>query len=34
MTKESAMDDYWEELLEHRAAEADPVEPAEDATEL
>jgi hypothetical protein len=32
--KESSMDDYWEELLEYRAAETDPLEPAEDATEL
>jgi len=28
------MDDYQEELLEYRAIELDPVEPAEDATEL
>ncbi|KIH86001.1 hypothetical protein UCMB321_0368 [Pseudomonas batumici] len=28
------MDDYQEELLESRAFELDPVEPAEDATEL
>jgi hypothetical protein len=33
-TKEQAMDDYQEELLEHRAFELDPPEPAEDATEL
>jgi hypothetical protein len=32
--KESRMDDYWEELLEYRAAETDPLEPADDATEL
>lgn len=34
LLKELAMDDYWEELLEYRAAETDPLEPAEDATEL
>jgi len=28
------MDDYQEELLEYRAFEQDPAEPAEDATEL
>jgi len=28
------MDDYVEELLETRAIELDPAEPAEDATEL
>jgi len=28
------MDDYWEELLEFRATETDPLEPADDATEL
>ncbi|ORC53928.1 hypothetical protein BZK31_26665 [Pseudomonas floridensis] len=28
------MDDYQEELLEYRASELDPVEPADDATEL
>jgi hypothetical protein len=28
------MDDYQEELLEYRAAELDPLEPADDATEL
>lgn len=32
--KEQAMDDYQEELLEYRALELDPPEPAEDATEL
>ncbi|AZC38614.1 MULTISPECIES: hypothetical protein [Pseudomonas] len=32
--KESAMDDYQEELLEFQAFELDPLEPAEDATEL
>lgn len=32
--KESAMDDYQEELLEYQAFELDPLEPAEDATEL
>lgn len=29
-----AMDDYQEELLELQAFELDPLEPAEDATEL
>jgi hypothetical protein len=29
-----AMDDYQEELLEYQAFELDPLEPAEDATEL
>jgi hypothetical protein len=29
-----AMDDYQEELLEYKAYELDPLEPAEDATEL
>lgn len=29
-----AMDDYQEELLEYQAYELDPLEPAEDATEL
>ncbi len=33
-TGETPMDDYVEELLESRAIEQDPVEPAEDATEL
>lgn len=28
------MDEYQEEWLEHRAAEEDPLEPADDATEL
>ncbi|MBC3349710.1 hypothetical protein HU811_23935 [Pseudomonas sp. SWRI196] len=28
------MDDYQEELLEYQAYELDPLEPAEDATEL
>lgn len=28
------MDDYQEELLEFHAAERDPAEPAEDATEM
>ncbi|WP_275899022.1 hypothetical protein [Pseudomonas viridiflava] len=28
------MDDYQEELLEYRAFELDPPEPADDATEL
>jgi len=28
------MDEYQEELLESRAVELDPLEPAEDATEL
>jgi hypothetical protein len=28
------MDDYQEELLEYQAFELDPLEPAEDATEL
>jgi hypothetical protein len=28
------MDDYQEELLEYQAYELDPVEPADDATEL
>jgi hypothetical protein len=32
--EEDPMDDYVEELLESRAIEQDPVEPAEDATEL
>jgi hypothetical protein len=29
-----AMDEYQEELLEYQAFELDPLEPAEDATEL
>jgi hypothetical protein len=32
--KDPTMDDYWEELLEFRATETDPLEPADDATEL
>jgi len=28
------MDDYQEELLEYHAIESDPLEPADDATEL
>lgn len=28
------MDDYQEELLEYQAYELDPMEPADDATEL
>jgi hypothetical protein len=32
--KEFAMDEYQEELLEYQAFELDPLEPAEDATEL
>ncbi|MFY0727956.1 hypothetical protein [Pseudomonas sp. NFX15] len=31
---DSTMDDYQEELLEYQAFELDPLEPAEDATEL
>jgi hypothetical protein len=31
---DSKMDDYQEELLEFQAFELDPLEPAEDATEL
>ena len=30
----SKMDEYQEELLEYQAFELDPLEPAEDATEL
>jgi hypothetical protein len=30
----TTMDDYQEELLEYQAFELDPLEPAEDATEL
>lgn len=32
--KEFTMDDYQEELLEYQAFELDPLDPAEDATEL
>ncbi|SDR42273.1 hypothetical protein SAMN04490207_6350 [Pseudomonas gessardii] len=32
--KESTMDDYQEELLELQAFELDPLDPADDATEL
>jgi len=32
--KDKKMDEYQEELLEYRASELDPVEPADDATEL
>ncbi|WP_236418485.1 hypothetical protein [Pseudomonas syringae] len=32
--KESTMDEYQEELLEYHAIELDPLEPADDATEL
>ncbi|MGY4640481.1 hypothetical protein [Pseudomonas sp. TE24901] len=32
--KESTMDDYQEELLEYHAFEMDPLDPADDATEL
>ena len=32
--KESAMDEYQEELLEYHAFELDPLDPADDATEL
>ncbi|CAN2972345.1 hypothetical protein METHPM2_2050001 [Pseudomonas sp. PM2] len=34
MKKESTMDDYQEELLEYQAFELDPLDPADDATEL
>lgn len=34
MLKECAMDDYQEELLDYQASELDPLEPADDATEL
>ena len=35
LSREGApMDDYQEELLEYRASEHDPLEPADDATEL
>lgn len=34
MLKDCAMDDYQEELLEYQAFELDPLEPADDATEL
>jgi len=33
-TRAQDMDDYQEELLEFRANELDPLEPADDATEL
>jgi hypothetical protein len=33
-TRAQEMDDYQEELLEFRANELDPLEPADDATEL
>ena len=33
-TGESTMDDYVEELLEAHAMDQDPLDPAEDATEL
>ncbi|MDQ0703159.1 hypothetical protein QF043_001951 [Pseudomonas sp. W3I7] len=32
--KESTMDEYQEELLEYHAFELDPLDPADDATEL
>ena len=32
--EKGAMDDYQEELLEYQAFELDPLEPADDATEL
>jgi hypothetical protein len=32
--KEPTMDDYQEELLEYQAFELDPLDPADDATEL
>ncbi|WP_342245601.1 hypothetical protein [Pseudomonas sp. OTU5201] len=32
--EELAMDDYQEEILDFHATEQDPVEPAEDATEM
>ncbi len=32
--EDAAMDDYQEELLEFQAYELDPMEPADDATEL
>ena len=32
--KGCCMDDYQEELLEYQAFELDPLEPADDATEL
>ena len=34
MKKESTMDDYQEALLEYQAFELDPLDPADDATEL
>lgn len=33
-TRAQKMDEYQEELLEYQAYEMDPLEPAEDATEL
>jgi hypothetical protein len=33
-TRAWVMDDYQEEILEYKAYELDPVEPADDATEL
>ena len=32
--KDADMDDYQEELLEYQASELDPLDPADDATEL
>ena len=32
--KEPTMDEYQEELLEYQAFEMDPLDPADDATEL
>ena len=32
--EKAEMDEYQEELLEYKAYELDPLEPAEDATEL
>jgi hypothetical protein len=32
--KDADMDDYQEELLEYQASQLDPLEPADDATEL
>jgi len=34
LKKEFTMDDYQEELLEYQAFEWDPLDPADDATEL
>ena len=34
LNKEFTMDDYQEELLEYQAFEWDPLDPADDATEL